>query len=147
MLGIHRLGIFGTNLRRARLQSRFSRKVKFKMYKFQNAIKVFALAVMLSATAGVAHAQSTEETVGALLGGTLGAVIGGEVDNKGSSTEGKIIGGLVGGSLGYIIGGELENDRDIRRRYDGRAGEFYRYDGRAYRRYRDADYGYVGVVC
>ncbi len=113
------------------------------MSKFQNAIKVIALVSLLSATAGVAHAQSKEETVGAILGGTIGAVIGGEIDNKGSSTDGKIIGGLVGGSLGYVIGGDLENDRDIRRRYEGRAGEFYRYDGKAYRRYRDADYGYV----
>jgi len=101
------------------------------------------VAGFLTITAGSAYAQSTEETVGAIIGGVAGSVIGGEIDNKGSKTEGKVIGAVIGGSLGYVIGGELERDRELRQRYQERPGEYYTYGGEPYRRYRNDDYGYV----
>ena len=104
---------------------------------------LFAVTGALAIAATPAQAQSTEEVLGALIGGTAGAVVGGELDNKGSNDEGKIIGAIVGGSLGYVIGSGLENDDNVRRRYANQPGEFYRKDGRAYRRYRDTEYGYV----
>ncbi len=106
------------------------------------------LTATFSFSASSAYAQSTDEILGTVLGGAAGALIGGELDNRGSRTEGRVIGGLVGAGLGYVIADELSgNDRDryLRRRYEGRAGEYYNYDGRAYRRYRDANYGYVSL--
>lgn len=114
-----------------------------KYHKSTQAIKLAALAGVLSFTVTAAHAQSTEEVVGAVVGGTAGAIVGGEVDKKGSKVEGQIIGGLVGGTLGYVIGGTLDNDRDLRRRYDNEPGEYYSYKGEPYRRYRNDKYGYV----
>ncbi len=104
------------------------------------------LAATLSFSAGSAYAQSTDEVLGTILGGAAGAIIGGEIDNKGSKKEGRIIGGIVGAGLGYVIADELsgnDRDRELRRRYYGQSGEYYNQDGRAYRRYRDADYGFV----
>lgn len=110
-----------------------------------NGIKVLAVStsLLISLGAGSAYAQSTEEAVGAIIGGTAGTIIGGELDKKGSKIEGQIIGGLVGGTLGYVIGGELENDNDLRRRYNDRPGEYYAYQGKAYRRYPHDQYGYI----
>lgn len=104
------------------------------------------LAATFSVSAVSANAQETDEVLGAILGGAAGAIIGGEIDNRGSRTEGRVIGGLVGAGLGYVIADELsgnDRDRELRRRYYGQTGEYYRQDGRAYRRYRDRDYGYV----
>ncbi len=106
-------------------------------------LKVFAVATAFGICAGTAHAQSTEEVVGAVIGGTAGTYIGGEIDKKGSNKEGKIIGGLVGGTLGYVIGGELEKDNEYRKRYSNRAGEYYIYKGEPYRRYKNDEYGFV----
>ena len=104
------------------------------------------LAVTFSFSANSAYAQSTDEVLGAILGGAAGAIIGGEVDNKGSKTEGRVIGGIIGAGLGYVIADELsgnDRDRELRRRYAGQSGEYYNQDGRSYRRYRDANYGFV----
>ena len=106
-------------------------------------LSIAAIAGAMTVFSAPAQAQSTEEVLGAIIGGSAGAVVGGELDNKGSKDEGKIIGAVVGGSLGYIVGSGLDNDNDVRNRYADRSGEFYRKDGQAYRRYRDADYGYV----
>jgi uncharacterized protein YcfJ len=104
------------------------------------------LAATFSMSASSAHAQSTNEVLGAVLGGAAGAIIGGEIDNKGSKKEGRIIGGIVGAGLGYVIADQLsgnDRDRELRRRYSGQSGEYYKHDGRSYRRYRDAEYGFV----
>ncbi|NNC37907.1 MAG: glycine zipper 2TM domain-containing protein [Acidimicrobiales bacterium] len=98
---------------------------------------------LMAALGSPAYAQSTEEVVGAVIGGGAGAYVGGELDNKGSKTEGRIIGGLVGGALGYVVGGALEGDRDVARRHAGGPGEYYQQDGKAFRRYRDDQYGIV----
>lgn len=112
-------------------------------------IKPLTITAMLSGAlftaATPASAQSTEEAVGAIIGGTAGTIIGGEIDNKGSKIEGQIIGGLVGGTLGYVIGGELEKDDKIRREYADKPGEYYTYNGQPYRRYKDDQYGYVSM--
>ena len=102
-----------------------------------------ATALISSAFVPAAHAQSTEEVLGAVLGGSAGAVVGGEVGD--GSDESKVIGAVIGGSLGHVIGGELERDREreLRRRYADRPGEYYTYDGKAYRRYDDPNYGHV----
>ena len=106
---------------------------------------MFAIASMAGVLASPAYAQSTEETVGAIVGGVAGAIAGGELDNKGSKTEGRIIGGVVGAGLGYVIGGALEGDKDdeLRRRHEGRPGQYYSHNGKAYRRYEDPDHGFV----
>lgn len=107
------------------------------------AVKVAAISSLLSFSVSTAHAQSTEETVGAIVGGVAGTLVGGELDNKGSKTEGKVIGAVVGGTLGYVIGGELEKDDDYRGRYNNKPGEYYTYNGEPYRRYRNDEHGYV----
>lgn len=104
-----------------------------------------ALASAFSLSAGTAYAQSTEEGVSSVIGGTLGAIIGGELDKKGSRTEGRVIGGIVGGTLGYVIGGALEKDKELSRRYEGRPGEYISYEGQPYRRHRNDEYGFVSI--
>ena len=104
---------------------------------------IAAITGALTFAAKSAQAQSTEEVLGALIGGTVGAVVGGELDNKGSNSEGKVIGAVVGGSLGYVVGNGLKDDDDVRRKYSSQPGEYYKRDGRAYRRYRDTQHGYV----
>lgn len=111
----------------------------------QNLAILCAAATLTMMSAGQAQAQSTEEGVGAIIGGTAGAILGGEVDKKGSKVEGQVIGAIIGGSLGYVIGGELEQDRELRRRYDDRSGEYYISQGKPYRRYQDSQYGYVSI--
>lgn len=108
-------------------------------------LSLIAIISVMSLAAAPAQAQSTEEALGAIIGGAAGTIIGGEVDKKGSDTEGKVIGGLVGGTLGYIIGSGLDNDDELRRRHAHRPGEYYKHDGRAYRRYRDDQYGFVSI--
>lgn len=103
------------------------------------------LAGVFSLSAPAAYAQSTEEGVSSVIGGTLGTIIGGELDKKGSRTEGHVIGGIVGGTLGYVIGGALEKDNDLKRRYEGRAGEYISYQGQPYRRYRNEEHGFVSI--
>lgn len=112
---------------------------------FTKAFSLLAITGALSMAATPAQAQSTEEALGAIIGGTAGAIIGGELDKKGSNDEGKIIGAVVGGSLGYIIGNGLDNDDEVRRRHTNQSGEYYRQDGRAYRRYKDPQYGFVSI--
>lgn len=104
-----------------------------------------AVTSAFSFSASMAYAQSTEEVVGSAIGGTLGAIIGGEFDKRGSRTEGHVIGGIVGGTLGYVIGGELDKDNDLRRRYEGRSGEYITYGGEPYRRHRNDQYGFVSI--
>ena len=104
-----------------------------------------AVASAFSLSASTAYAQSTEEGVSSVIGGTLGAIIGGELDKKGSRTEGHVIGGIVGGTLGYVIGGALEKDNDLRRRYEGQSGEYVSYRGQPYRRHRNDEYGFVSI--
>ena len=104
-----------------------------------------AVVSVFSLCASTASAQSTEEGVGSVIGGTVGAVVGGELDKKGSRTEGQVIGGLVGGTLGYIIGGALEKDNDLRRRYEGRPGEYVTHNGGAYRRHPNDEHGFVSI--
>ena len=108
-------------------------------------LSVLALASVSVALVSPAHAQSTEEAVGAVVGGVAGAVIGGELDKKGSKTEGRVIGGVVGAGLGYVIGGALEGDKDeeLRRRYGDKPGQYYSQNGKPYRRFGDPDYGVV----
>lgn len=110
-------------------------------------VSLIALAGAMSFASMPAQAQSTEEVLGALIGGTAGSVIGGKIDNKGSNAEGQVIGAIAGGTLGYIIGDALDNDKDkqLHTRYDGRSGDYYVYNGRAYRRYQDPQYGYVAI--
>lgn len=90
-----------------------------------------------------AHAQSSEEVVGAVIGGTAGAAVGGEIDKDGSNTEGVVIGAIVGGTLGYAVGDAIDDDNDRRtdRRYDDRRLKYhkdqyrndgYRNDGKIY---------------
>ena len=108
---------------------------------------LIAAAALLPLLALPAQAQSTEEALGTVIGGTAGAIIGGEVDNRGSNIEGQVIGAAVGGTLGYVIGDRIDDrnddERRLRARYGDRAGTFYQKDGRAYRRFQDPDYGYV----
>lgn len=106
---------------------------------------LFALSGMIVLTTTPVHAQSTEEVLGAIIGGTAGAVIGGEVDNKGSNSDGKVIGAVIGGSLGYVIGSGLDDDGNMRKRYSSQPGEFYVHNGQAYRRYPDSRHRYVSV--
>ena len=80
-------------------------------------ITTLAAAGLLAMAAAPASAQSTEEVLATVIGGSVGAVIGGELDYRGSRQEGEIIGALVGGSLGYIVGDQIDdrNDRNTRR--------------------------------
>ena len=100
-----------------------------------------AAAGLLAMAAAPASAQSTEEVLATVIGGSVGAVIGGELDYRGSRQEGEIIGALVGGSLGYIVGDQIDdrNDRNARR-------DFYRARqyGNYYRQptYQRPVYGY-----
>ena len=84
-------------------------------------IATFAAALAVSATAALpAHAQSTEEVLGAAIGGSLGAVIGKEIDNKGSTQEGEILGAIIGGTVGYAIGEQIDHKNDRNRYYGDR---------------------------
>ena len=117
-----------------------------KKLSIKRTIGAALLAATFSIPAGSAYANGTDEVLGAILGGAAGAIIGGEIDNKGSKKEGRIIGGIVGAGLGYVIADELsgnDRDRELHRRYYRQSGEYYKYDGRAYRRYRNAEYGFV----
>lgn len=106
---------------------------------------VITLAIALAATSGSAQAQSSEGVAGAIIGGTVGTVVGGKIDNRGSSSDGKVIGALVGGSLGYIIGDGLGNDDQLITRHSSKSGSYYRHNGKSYRRYADHQYGYVYI--
>jgi len=108
-------------------------------------LQIIAAAALIGAAAIPASAQSSDETLGAIIGGAAGAYIGGKVDNKdGDNTEGVIAGAAIGGTLGYIIGSQSDDrDRRLRERYSNQRGEFYRRNGQAYRRYNDRDEGIV----
>ncbi|WP_298918225.1 glycine zipper 2TM domain-containing protein [uncultured Algimonas sp.] len=79
----------------------------------------FLVLAGIASLTGPASAQSTEEVLGAVIGGTAGTWIGKELDKKGSTREGEIIGAVIGGSLGYVIGDQID-DRNDRRRHQQR---------------------------
>ena len=102
--------------------------------------------ILLAATFAAAPvlAQSNDEVLGAAIGGTAGAIIGGELDNKGSKTEGKVIGAVIGGTLGYAIAdGDKKDRQDVY--VTPRSSEYFSRDGREYRRDFDA-YGNPTVI-
>ena len=109
------------------------------MTRISTFIAALALAGMASTSA---HAQSTEEVLGTVLGGSLGAVIGGEIDGGRNKTDGQVIGALVGGSLGYVIGDRVDDRNDDQRRYRA----YNQTQGSYSRGYQDATYGYSRPV-
>ncbi len=78
-------------------------------------MKNFIIPAMIAASfmAAPASAQSNDELLGAAIGGSLGAVVGGELDNKGSKKEGQIIGAIIGGTAGYAIADGNKDDRRV----------------------------------
>ena len=92
------------------------------------------------AAAPAANAQSTEEVLGTVIGGTAGAIIGKEIDGGRNTTEGQLIGAAIGGTLGYVIGDSIDDKNDDKRRYrqyQARQG-YYGYPQRPV--YRDSRY-------
>ena len=63
------------------------------------------LAFAPAAQAQYYHSQNNngDQVVGAIVGGTLGAVIGETIAGPGDNTEGAIAGALIGGSLGAAV--------------------------------------------
>lgn len=78
-------------------------------------MKQFIIPAMIAASfiAMPASAQSNDELLGAAIGGSLGAVVGGELDNKGSKKEGQIIGAIIGGTAGYAIADDNKNENRV----------------------------------
>ncbi len=92
-----------------------------------------------------AHQHDTRGDNDALVGGAIGALLGGvvgsEIAGSGNGTEGAILGALVGGAAGVAI---ADDGRD--RRFDDRRFNDRRFDRRSdFRRgsdYYDYDYNY-----
>lgn len=89
-------------------------------------LTIFAvLALIVLAPARQAAAQNNT-LGGAIIGGGIGAIVGGAATN---SAGGAVAGGIIGAAAGAALGSQMEP-----------RGRYYWYDGRCWRRYRDGSY-------
>ncbi|HMM47738.1 MAG TPA: glycine zipper 2TM domain-containing protein [Thiobacillaceae bacterium] len=57
---------------------------------------------------GIASGRCNRDEIGAVIGGVTGAVIGGQVADRGNRAVGMVIGGAIGAVLGHSIGGSID---------------------------------------
>lgn len=71
------------------------------------------------------------QATGAVVGATLGAVVGSQMSARGRRTENSVLGGLLGAVIGAGVGGDSANCRGQADRYDQRAYDDRGYDQRS----------------